>query len=180
MNLDRCGIYAIYSRRSGKSYIGSTTNFDRRWEEHRIVLAYGKAHPEKPHSSPLLQSEYDRYGLRNLQFKVVEVCVPARLEERERFHITKVHNAGRCLNANRPGHPRWNQPLRKPAKSNGQAQTKNGKGKGKAQKAIAAFVTLMRWIGLLATAVIAAGLVHYGLWGYGAIALGAGLLAFRR
>ena len=170
MKLDRCGIYAIHSKRSGKSYIGSTTDFDRRKQEHFIDLAFGR------HSSHLLQAEYDRYGKANLQFKVVEVCTPDQLEERERFHITKVHAAGRSLNVNVPGHKRWNMPLRKPAKSNGQAQTK-----GKAQKAIAAFVS--RWvrrIGFVVTAAIVAGFVYYGLWGYGAIALVAGLLAFRR
>ena len=124
------GIYAIAV--GTNAYIGSTTNFDRRWEQHKEKLAAGK------HSSYLLQQEYDRLlpekptfedfqqALRKFKFKILERCPESKLEKRERYWIAKYWEQGRSLNVVVPGHPRWNRKLRK-----SEEKAKTGKAKAR-------------------------------------------------
>ncbi len=61
------GIYSITSP-SGKNYIGSSKNIDRRWYEHKSDLRLGE------HHSPALQHAFDKYGEARLLFNVVLIC----------------------------------------------------------------------------------------------------------
>ena len=145
------GIYAIVS--GNRAYIGSTTNFDRRWEQHREKLTEGN------HSSHLLQKEFDRVGLQGLKFKIVERCTAVKLEERERHWIAKYYENGRSLNVVVPGHPRWNQPLRRKSEREEKDKTKTATKKERSKVTGAGwFFWLWLWILLGAIAFLCWGL----------------------
>ena len=61
------GVYQIYFTGDiSKRYIGSTTNLKRRWSRHKSGLKNGN-HKNKP-----LQEAYNKYGIDNLKFFVIE------------------------------------------------------------------------------------------------------------
>lgn len=63
------GIYKITSP-SGKFYIGSSRNVEKRWREHRKDLRNGK------HHNIALQRASNHYGLENLTFELIIECEP--------------------------------------------------------------------------------------------------------
>lgn len=62
------GVYQIRNTLDGKVYIGSSVNLDKRLPEHRRKLTSGR------HSSPHLQSAWDKYGASNFVFEKLLVC----------------------------------------------------------------------------------------------------------
>ena len=60
------GIYVITNIVNGKFYVGSTTNFDKRWISHKRQLKANK------HHNIMLQRAYNKYGLENLVFDILE------------------------------------------------------------------------------------------------------------
>jgi len=63
------GIYQIVCKTTGKRYIGSAASrrgFEYRWRTHRNSLSSGK------HSSPHLQSAWNKYGADDFYFSVIE------------------------------------------------------------------------------------------------------------
>ena len=74
-----CGVYSITTP-SGSIYVGSSHNIKRRWCEHRSTLRSRK------HRSTRLQAAWDKYN-GELDFKILEVCPPDHIEEREQFYI---------------------------------------------------------------------------------------------
>ena len=78
------GIYEIYSIKTGKRYIGSSKDIDKRWESHLRGLYNGN------HHNYYLQQDYHRYGEDNLVFSVLEEVIDGkRLYEREEVYIKK-------------------------------------------------------------------------------------------
>ena len=75
------GIYRITNMKTGHFYIGQTSNFMRRWAEHRKELEKGMHHNER------LQYEWSIYGAASFKFEVVERCEVGRLNEREKWWI---------------------------------------------------------------------------------------------
>lgn len=71
------GIYQIYSIANKKIYIGSSVNIEQRWKRHLSQLRNTK------HSNILLQRIYDKYGEKNLQFKVLTECSKESLKKIE-------------------------------------------------------------------------------------------------
>ncbi len=63
----KSGIYVISSP-SGRRYVGSAVNFNRRWSLHLGHLRKGT------HHSAALQSAFNKYGEENLVFKKLLVC----------------------------------------------------------------------------------------------------------
>lgn len=64
------GIYSITHIKSGKQYIGSSTNILSRWKRHRKALRDGK------HHSAYLQNAWNKYGgIEAFRFEVVHVCL---------------------------------------------------------------------------------------------------------
>jgi len=61
------GIYKIANKLTGDFYIGSAINLTGRFNSHKSKLV------NNIHESPLLQNVYNKYGLENLQFEVVEL-----------------------------------------------------------------------------------------------------------
>lgn len=62
------GIYQIRNIKSGKIYIGSSSNIEKRWERHQSLLR------NKKHHSYKLQLDYDREGLEAFEFKILAYC----------------------------------------------------------------------------------------------------------
>lgn len=76
------GIYAIVNQQSGKMYIGSSYDTNRRWGAHRGYLRRA-AHPNNR-----LQSAYAKYGSSAFSFEIVEyVDDRKKLIEREQVWI---------------------------------------------------------------------------------------------
>ena len=61
------GIYEIYSNKSGKRYIGSSKDIEKRWKTHISQLK------NRNHHNYYLQLEYDRYGEDNLHFSIIKI-----------------------------------------------------------------------------------------------------------
>ncbi len=76
------GIYQIQSKVNGKTYVGSTVNIKRRvLEGHKNDLKKGK------HINTYLQRHYNKYGVNDLIFGILEFCPKEKLIEREQYYI---------------------------------------------------------------------------------------------
>ena len=76
-----CGIYRIFCLANDKVYIGSSINIEKRWREHRQLL-HRLEHPNNH-----LQNAWCKYGSTEFEFKVLEVCPPDKLIEREQCYL---------------------------------------------------------------------------------------------
>ena len=91
MSKVKSGIYKITNLVNGKVYIGSTNDYLARFREHRTELK------RNVHFNTHLQSAYNKYGVQNFKFEVIEFIenlenLPLTefkhlLEEREEFYI---------------------------------------------------------------------------------------------
>lgn len=77
----RSGIYKITCVPSGKAYIGSSVNVEKRWREHRHHLAKGK------HHSPTLQRAWNKYGSAAFTWEVLERVGEHELLSREQHYL---------------------------------------------------------------------------------------------
>ena len=77
----KSGIYQILNTINGKFYIGSAKNISARVYEHERQLNNNK------HSNCHLQYAWNKYGIENFKFQVVEYCEVEKLIEREQFWI---------------------------------------------------------------------------------------------
>jgi len=76
------GIYAIINAESNKCYIGSTTNLQKRWGQHKTRLR------NKQHNNPHLQNAWNKYGKDVFSFMICEyVENPEHLIEREQYWL---------------------------------------------------------------------------------------------
>ena len=76
------GIYKIQSKiKSYSFYVGSSVNITRRWREH---LAYLK---KNIHYNPKIQNHYNKYGVEDFEFSVLEECSINKLLDREQVYI---------------------------------------------------------------------------------------------
>lgn len=76
-----CGIYKITNLVNGKVYIGQSLDIYKRWEEHKYNINYSK------YSGILLYKAFNKYGLNNFKFEIVEVCEEYELDNKEKFYI---------------------------------------------------------------------------------------------
>ena len=76
------GIYKIENKINGKIYIGQSKNIQKRWEEHKSC--------QKPNA--ILTIAFQKYGISNFDFSVVEECQQNELDEREKYWI-KYYNS---------------------------------------------------------------------------------------
>jgi group I intron endonuclease len=78
----KSGIYKIQSKvHPDRCYIGSSVSISIRWRHHRNALNRNK------NDNPRLQNHYNKYGLSDLVFSVVERCPKEVLIEREQHYI---------------------------------------------------------------------------------------------
>lgn len=63
----RIGIYRIQSQTTGKVYVGSSKDIDKRWSRHRYDLSINK------HHSSHLQRAWNKYGSADFVFEILEL-----------------------------------------------------------------------------------------------------------
>lgn len=78
MNKSKKFIYKITNLTNNKSYIGQTTNWKRRFQEHRNK-GYGQE------ENKILYRAFEKYGINNFTFEVLEEC--ENYNEREKYWI---------------------------------------------------------------------------------------------
>lgn len=81
MKKDKCGVYEILCRVSGKSYVGSSVQIYVRWAQHRRLLRKGT------HPSPRLQRAWSKHGEENFHFSVLEECAREGRFAREQHYL---------------------------------------------------------------------------------------------
>lgn len=99
--MKKTGIYKIINKVTGKVYIGSAVDIDKRWYNHKRDLNYNRHHSYK------LQNSVNKHGIDNFIFEIIEECGKELLIEREQYWmdlLTSVVNgyniaptAGNCL-----------------------------------------------------------------------------------
>ena len=73
------GIYKITNKINGKVYIGQSTNIEKRWQDHKNDWKYNK--------TKLLYKAFEKYGLDNFTFEVLEECCVEELNSKEIDYI---------------------------------------------------------------------------------------------
>jgi group I intron endonuclease len=82
MSVQISGIYRIFNKVNGKSYVGSAIDSADRWYEHKRILKHNS------HHSPRLQHAVNKYGLENFEFILIEKIKDiSKLLEREQYWI---------------------------------------------------------------------------------------------
>jgi len=77
-----CGIYKIESiTHPERFYIGSAVSIKDRWRWHKKDLR------ENKHDNPRIQNHYNKYGLEDFIFSIVEICDKDKLIEREQYYF---------------------------------------------------------------------------------------------
>src|SRR5262249_49580544 len=76
-------VYQIRCLPTGKIYIGSSVNMEKRYHHHRQSLIAGN------HRNPYLQQAWNKYGEEAFEFSVLEVVEPANLLNTEQYWIDK-------------------------------------------------------------------------------------------
>lgn len=88
------GIYQILCAPTGKVYVGSAVDLNRRWYTHRWDLRRGA------HRNSLLQRAWDKYGADAFTFTVLEYVPRERLIEREQWHLDTLRSYDRAIGFN--------------------------------------------------------------------------------
>lgn len=78
------GIYRITNTTTGRVYVGSAIDLNRRWAEHRKTLRSGR------HKNQYLQSSWARHGEDAFVFSTVWFCAPTDLLRNEQHEIDAV------------------------------------------------------------------------------------------
>lgn len=82
------GIYKIINKIDKKLYIGFSSQLSLRKKSHFNGLKKNR------HPNTHLQNAFNKYGLENFEFSIIEICEPFQLNEREHYWATllKTHN----------------------------------------------------------------------------------------
>lgn len=79
------GIYKITNIINSKIYIGSAVNIDNRIKQHKHLLKNNK------HFNSHLQTSYNKYGVSNFIYEIIEVVDINNLIEREQYWIKQLN-----------------------------------------------------------------------------------------
>ncbi len=90
----KTGIYCIECLTTGKIYIGSAVNIDKRWRLHRIQLC------NNVHANKYLQNAWNKHGEVNFEFKILEYCDKNMLLTREQAYMNILHVTDRKVGFN--------------------------------------------------------------------------------
>lgn len=88
------GIYKITNQLNGKVYIGQSINIEQRWKQHKA---------ETRRTAPLYLA-FDKYGIDNFDFSVIEECPIEELDDREIYWISYYDSYNKGYNATLGGH----------------------------------------------------------------------------
>lgn len=87
-----CGIYKITNKVNGKCYIGQSNDIHRRWKQELAPNAK---------LNPHLARAFEKYGIDNFDFEIIEECQREQLNEREQFYIEIYHSIDPKLGYNK-------------------------------------------------------------------------------
>lgn len=91
-NKHKTGIYCITNKINNKIYIGSTsTGFYLRYHQHKSNYNIGKKEIR------ILYRAFDKYGINNFKFEIVEICKKENCIKREQFYIDKGTDYNCCM-----------------------------------------------------------------------------------
>lgn len=99
------GVYSIYSKSQDKYYIGKSKDIHKRITKHISDLKLGR------HHSPYLQHIYNKYGIDDLEFKIIQETTYEESGELEKFYIKKYDSYNNGFNCTLGGE--WGAPGRK-------------------------------------------------------------------
>lgn len=88
------GIYLIKNKINGKCYVGQADNIERRWKEHKRHYKLEK------HKNQLIYKAFNKYGIENFSFSIIEECLVEELDEKEIFYIDKYNTYAFKENSN--------------------------------------------------------------------------------
>lgn len=74
-----CGIYKIENKINKHIYIGQSINILKRWTEH--------TKDSKKYPNLTLYKAFNKYGIKNFLFSIIEECPKEKLDEREIYWI---------------------------------------------------------------------------------------------
>lgn len=78
-------IYSIKNLINNKIYIGMSVNVEERWSRHKTLFKKGGGlEANKP-----LYLAFQKYGIENFAFDIIEKCSPEELSEKEKYYIKK-------------------------------------------------------------------------------------------
>jgi group I intron endonuclease len=77
MNNKVSGIYSITSKTNNNRYIGSSVSINKRWNEHKFLLK------NNSHHSTYLQNHFNKYGIDDLIFEILEIIEKDNLSTKE-------------------------------------------------------------------------------------------------
>jgi group I intron endonuclease len=78
----KTGVYRIRNLINEKCYIGSSSySINKRWILHRDMLK------KNSHHSIILQRAWNKYGIANFKFEILEECASEKCIEREQYYI---------------------------------------------------------------------------------------------
>lgn len=75
------GIYKITNKINNHCYIGQSIHIEKRFQEHKLKYNW-----ERESKKPLYLA-FQKYGLENFSFEIIEECDPAFLDIREQYWI---------------------------------------------------------------------------------------------
>ena len=75
-----CGIYKITNKVNGKVYIGQSIDIERRWKTHLL-------NAKNEVQNVLLYQAFQKYGIENFDFSIIEEIPEEKLNEREQYWI---------------------------------------------------------------------------------------------
>lgn len=91
-----CGIYKITNKITNQSYIGQSIFIERRWKEHMTHKG-----------SKDLEEDFDKYGITNFTFEILEICEEKELNEKEIYWIKQYDSYNNGYNKSEGG-TAWN------------------------------------------------------------------------
>lgn len=100
------GIYKIVNKVDNKCYIGSAaTYFKRRIRQHYFSLI------KNTHENKYLQNAFNKYGINNFYFEIIEICPEKDVLKKEQYHLDTINpeynlspTAGNIKGVKRPLH----------------------------------------------------------------------------
>ena len=86
--IKKCGIYKITCSPNKKVYIGSSIDIDIRFYKHKSLLKNNK------HVNKNLQNSYNKYGINNFKFEILELTLWKDLIKKEQYWFDYFKNEG--------------------------------------------------------------------------------------